>query len=179
MKTLIALLSSLVIGSAFAATQCTEPGASCTGSIGVSVEVGPLVLVSNVKDIKIPDWKGGAYSDDPALAQNFCVFSNSAGTGGTYTIQFSASSGFELVSSRNPAYKTKYQLEFTSGTDVTPVTNVVTGPTTLNNQLGSASMNCNGNQTGNTTLKINILSPDRALIAGDYTDTLTMLVTPT
>lgn len=179
MKTLIALLSSFVIGSASAATNCNTPSASCSASMAISVEVGPLVNVSPLKDITIQDWNGGADSNDPALAQNFCVFSNSAGTGGTYNIQFVAPTGFELINATAPSYKTKYQLEFTSGTDVQPVTTVVTGPTTLSSQAGSASMNCGGNQNGNATLKINILNPDRLLIAGGYVNTLTMIVTPT
>jgi hypothetical protein len=180
MKTLIAIFSFLFISSAFAATTCTDPGNTCAGSVTVSVEVGPLVQLSGVQDINIRDWNGGAYSNDQRLVQNFCVFSNTAGVGGTYTIAFTdTNNNFLLKNAANSNDVAKYQLEFISGTDTAPTTTIVTGPTTLSNQVGSASMTCNGST--NTTLKVSLLgSVNGALLhAGNYTDTLSMLVTPT
>lgn len=170
MKILIIILSSLFVASAFAATNPTAPASESSGTANVSVEVGALVQISQVRDINITSWNGGAYSEDPQLTQQFCVFSNASNPlVNGYTIQFSDSNQTFLLKNAATNDTASYEINYNN--------QQVTGPTTLTNQVGSPSMSCGG--VPNATLKVNIVGAASNLLrAGDYTDTLSMMVSP-
>jgi len=177
--TLPALLGALFLGTAFAAVNPTAPAETSSGSVGVSVEVGPLVQVTQVKDISLDNWNGGIVASDPNLTKSFCVYSNmSSGAGGKYSIQFNgvtSGNNFWLVNQNNANDVAGYQVVFNGNT----LTSGGSG-STIHGQPASQLVNCGGDGNTNATLQIKLTGAlnGKTLHSGTYTETLAMLVQP-
>ncbi len=166
----VALASSLV-AAAFAATQGT-PGATSTGSADVRAEKESAVSITGLNDIVF-----AASATTPApLADPVCVFSNP----GSYTVN---------VSSANAAGGT-YRLSSGSGFINYSVSwfNAGSGGATVALTSGTASPSITGaDQTsptcgGGDTARIQVTIDPATYIsapAATYTDTLTIIVSPT
>ncbi|MSP53424.1 MAG: hypothetical protein EXR81_04125 [Gammaproteobacteria bacterium] len=164
MKTLITILSSLFMVSAFAATNPTAPSAVASeGTLNVQVQVGAIVQITKAQDMTINQWNGATTTQ----TQNLCVFSNNI-DGYKYTIQFSDLNGnFTLKSGTETL---PYSLKFNNN-DIVATTGTTTA---LQEQVGSDSTTCNGDT--NATLEIKIPNAN-GVHAGRFTDTLSLIVT--
>lgn len=182
-KLLITLLSTLFITSAFAAVNPTAPGENSSGTVAVTVEVGPLVQITQVKDISLDNWNGGIVNNDPNLTKSFCVYSNTSTdksgkvSGGKYSIQFNGVSGtnFWLINQQNTNDVAGYQVVFNGNA----LSSGGAG-STIHDQPGSQLINCGGDGKTNATLQIKLIGSanGKTLHSGTYTETLSMLVQP-
>lgn len=127
-----------------------------------------LVQVSGVSDVSLPDYAPGS---DLTGNTNLCVYSNTAGT--YYVTLTSTSGGFNLTDGTNTIpYSVNWEDSEVGAT-------AITYNMKSSRQSGdSSSTTCGG--TTNANLAVTVDASDFALKpAGSYSDTITILVSPT
>lgn len=153
-------------------------GQTSTGEVIVTIVIPNLVQISGLSDISIAPYDTGNTGTSPA-----CIYSN-VGTGddGTYYLTPSSANNsttnFRAISGGG-AYIT-YTAQWTStGTGATTIT-LASGTKSV--ALGGASTtttNCASTSGTNATLTVSISDAQAAgVAAGTYTDTATLLITP-
>ncbi|TQV89035.1 hypothetical protein [Aliikangiella coralliicola] len=155
--------------SAMAATQGTL-GATSTGDLIISLDIDNLVRVSNLNDINLGNFNGGA--GDLSGSDTFCVYRNGAGN---YNINMSGSGAANAYTLASGANTLPYAVEFVNGATTTAM---ATG-TALTGQTGAntTSDTCGG--ADNVSLNVTVANGDLAAApAGTYTGTLTIVVAP-
>lgn len=172
----IPLLSLSLNFSVFAATDGTL-GTTSTGTVGVSITIPALVQISGLSDITL-----GSISTFPATGNTTaCIYSNVASPAGSYFV--TASSANALTTSfRVKGTGTNYIVynAFWNNTSAaTPTTALSSGTKTAQQTGGNAiSLTCGG--TPNANFNVNFSSAQVAGASADtYTDTVTLLITPT
>ena len=155
-------------GAAHAATNGTL-GATSTGSVDINAVIPNLAQISGLDDINLGTWSGA----DLSGSDQFCVFSSTR----SYTITATSGNGTGATFRLKDA-GTNFIAYTVSWTDSAPATTALTSGTASGAQATSAtSVNCGG--ADNTTVSVNVPSANIASVpAGNYSDTLTLLVTP-
>ena len=171
----------LMAGSAFAATQ-GEEGTTSEGTSDISVTIPKLVKITGVGDLDGGTYDGGAggFDEDDSV----CIYSNMDPGSGLYTVN--------ITNGNNPAAAptagfyvgsavTDQEIPFeVAWNDVsgTAGESAVTHGADLEDQNGfSNEPDCNG--TDNANFRVTMAQADMlAVLPGDYTSTLTILITP-
>jgi len=155
-------------GTAHAATQGSL-GATSTGSVDINAVIPNLAQISRLDDINLGSWSGA----DLNGADQFCVFSSTR----SYTITATSANGTGATFRLKDA-GTNFIAYNVSWTDSTPaVTALSSGSASAAQATSATSVNCGG--ADNTTVTVNVPSANISSVpAGNYSDTLTLLVTP-
>lgn len=164
---------------AMAATQGTV-GATSTGSVDISVSKPARVRISDLNDLTLASWVTG--DGDVKLTDDVCVYSTKPSGG--YTIKASGSGADNAFTLANGNNTLAYSVTWNSG----GVGNLADTGTALVKDVTSSgltnaatkSSTCNGPNPGPTArLIVGMTEADMdAIVDGDYTGTLTMLVSP-
>jgi len=167
-KTSIVALG-LLSGSVMAANNGSL-GATSTGDLTITLDIASLVRVSNLNDINLGTFAGGA--GNLAGSDTFCVYRNGTGNYNINMIGDGAASAFTLA---NGADTVAYSVDFVNGATTTPM---ATG-TALAGQTGAntTSDTCGGVDN----VSVNVAVSNAALAsapAGTYSGVLTMVVAP-
>ncbi|MDH5434830.1 MAG: hypothetical protein OEY19_12875 [Gammaproteobacteria bacterium] len=152
-------------------------GATSTGSVLITLDISPLVQVTNLDDITLTPFVGGAA--DLTGSDSFCVYSNN-GTG-NYNITMSGDAGnFTLA---NGASTIPYSVDFVNGATTSnalhgqPILGQ-TGANTVDQNCGAVPDGINPTN-GNVSMSITVANAAAAAApAGIYTGTLTVVVAP-
>lgn len=170
------LYSTLTPFLAFSATQGTL-GATSTGTVAVSITIPALVQISSLADITL-----GSTSTFPATGNTTaCIYSNVASPLGSYYVTASSanvSAGAFRVKDSGTDYIT-YSAYWNNTAAATQTTALVSGTKTAQQTGGSAvSLTCGGSPNANFNISFSAAQVTGAPAAA-YTDTVTLLITPT
>lgn len=153
-----------------AATQGTL-GTTSTGDLEITLDIDSLVRVSNLNDIDLGTFAGGAA--DLSGSDNFCIYRNGAGNYNITMTGSGAASAFTLTDGTNTI---PYSVSFTNGG-----ANAMATGTALTAQAGAFTANdtCNSGANDNVSVAVTVANSDLASApASSYTGTLTMVVAP-
>ncbi len=181
MRNFLALVTAAAVATgscaALAATQGT-PGATSTGTIGITLTIPHQVRITGLTDLALTYTATGNITG----SKTFCVNDNLDAGGRGYFITASSANGsgsdFRLTAS-GPLYLI-YDLDYDDDTDAG------TGGASLNNAVitttefdsGSATDMGASCSTPNASILVTITeAAHQAAQAGSYSDTLTLLVT--
>lgn len=167
--------SIFALGVASASVMAATQGAlgpTSTGDLIISLDIDPLVRVSNLGDIALGNFNGGA--GDLTGADSFCVYRNGAGN---YNINMTGSgtaNAFTLTDSG--ANTLPYSVDFVNGSATAMTTGAsLTGQTGAN----TTSDTCGGGANDNVSVNVTVANADLASApAGTYSGTLTIVVAP-
>lgn len=172
----ISFINILIPSLAFAATQGTL-GTTSTGTVNISITIPSLVQITGLNDIAL-----GSTSSFPATGNTTaCIYSNVASPLGSYyvtaTSQNTSGTDFRVKDSG-----TDYigYSAYWNNSSAASQTTVLTSGTKTTQQLGgnSTSLTCSG--TPNANFNISLTSTQVAgAPAATYTDTATLIVSPT
>lgn len=157
--------------SVYSATQGTK-GTTSTGSVDVSVDIGQLIKISNLKDIQL-----GAYAGGPnplSASSDFCVYRNGSDK---YNITMSGNGTANAFTLSQGPDVLPYSVEFVNGSTTLPVTS----GTLIGNQAGAntTSESCSNGSANNASVTVKVENADlSAAPAGSYAGTLTVIVAP-
>lgn len=171
---IFALINLLIPSFSFAATQGTL-GTTSTGTVGVSITIPALVQISSLSDIAL-----GTPSSYPATGNTTaCIYSNLVSPAGGYYVtatSLNASAGaFRVVNSGNFITYSAYWNNTSAATQTTALTS---GTKTAVQTGGSAtSVTCGGTPNANFNVSFSATQIQAASPAS-YTDTVTVLITP-
>jgi len=155
----------------FAATANGSLGTTSTGTADVNLSIPNQLQISGLVTVALPNYSAGSASTANTPA---CVYSNAAG-GAYYVTLTSANGAFNLSDGSNTiAYSVTWD-----DTPGTPSPEAISYNTKSAVQAGdSSSTNC----SASTNAKMEVSATDAAMgavPAGAYSDTITILVTPT
>jgi len=196
-KKLLALIgAALLMGSgtqSFAATTDGSEGTTSTGISEVEVTIPELVKISKISGFEGVNYTGAGGGVD--LTDDICIYTNmDSGVGtndykvqidGSYDAGSGATAGFKIASSA-----TTQTVDFTvawndvSNSNVGESAVAASGNEVLLQTGWSNVLNCGGagDIAANTTARLHIAATQANLMAvkaGVYTNTLTILITPT
>ncbi len=173
----IALIATLTTtsGFVFAAVDGTL-GTTSTGTSDISVTKENTALISGIDDIAFGTL--GLLPTPAVETSAMCVYSANAGA---YGITISSGNGAFTMNEPNGgtlAYSVRWADSsgiLAAVTDSTPTTTLLGSST----ELDCASDTAGGVANSNAILEVTIVDTDyNAAPSGDYTDTLTLLITP-
>lgn len=176
---MLRLKSLLIVGlfipnALFSATQGTL-GTTSTGSVVVTITVPSLVSISGLTDITMaPTSLGTATGNTTA-----CIYSNL--TGGNYfvtaTSTNAAAGQFRAIASGGATIA--YSAYWNNAAAASQTTTLVSGTkTAVQTGASTTSLTCGG--TANANFNISLSAAQAAgVVQGTYTDTATLLITPT
>ena len=171
------LFSALTLGSAslHAATQGTL-GATSEGTSDISITKGDAVMITKINDINFGSWD--ATQGDVTQSDQVCVHS----TTGNYKITATSTQGADefQMKTADGTSSVNYSVIWldTSTTGATDI--ALTHATAAGSaSAGSLDQDCGGQDSTNARFTISLTSEDLgAAAAGDYSDTLKLLVSP-
>lgn len=173
----LVMMGSLLPAVSAHAAQQGALGATSTGNITITATIPPLVQISNLSDLAFTNLDG---KTDARMAENVCVWSNSATR--SYTIRASGNGGagtaFTLASTGVP--EIPYSVAWT-GTSGAATGTALTATTTSAAFTSSAiTPLCVVGATPTATLAVTIPagSQETMVANANYTGILTLLVTP-
>jgi hypothetical protein len=152
-----------------AATQGTL-GPTSTGTVNLTLDIDPLIMISNLGDINL-----GTYSGAGNLTGNdaFCVYRNGAGN---YNITMNGDGATNAYTLSDGGTNTlAYSVDFNNGG-----VNAMTTLTALTAQTGADTVDTDCS-TGGDNVSVDVTVSNAALAAapaGTYTGVLTMIVAP-
>ena len=171
----VALLLLGSAGTAQASTQGTF-GATSTGSVSINASVPARVRISGLADV---DLTNSDPSSNAAVAQDVCVWSNTATRGYRVTASGSgAANAFTLANGALPVVP--YSVEWSGTSGQTTGTSLVTG-TALVGQISSATVqDCSSGPVSSASLIVRVGSTALQAMpaATTFTGTLTLVVAP-
>jgi hypothetical protein len=190
-KAFIRATASLAIifsfSSAIAATDGTL-GPTSTGTSVVTVTTGNVAMLTGMADFDFGVWV--AAMGDVTMADNVCVYTNTAAASYTITPSSANSGGTGLFRMLNGGVNLTYAVGFTNATGSNfagstcgaaagdPCVGSGT-PSSVQTNADVAFTNCSDVGGSNATLSIQILGADLSAVPGGvYTDTLTIVVSP-
>lgn len=167
-------LAATVIGAApssFAAEQGQIAETISTGSVDVSLEVPPLVRISDLEDIDLGTFAGGAL----AGRDDVCVWSTTR----AYTITASGTGvGFELSGAAS-GDTLAYSVEWADNAGETSGATMSSGTALTGRTANATSPDCSAGSNPNATVIVEVGEADLAAAAADtYSGTLTLVVAP-
>lgn len=168
----------LLLGVAFPAHASTQGsfGSTSTGSVNINASVPARVRISGLTDV---DLTNSDPSANASVAQNVCVWSNTATRGYRVTATGSgAANAFTLANGALPVVP--YSVEWAGTTGQTTGTALSTG-TALVGQTSSATVSdCSSGPASSASLIVRVGSSDLQAMpaATTFTGTLTLVVAP-
>lgn len=183
MKKILFIISLILLPlTAFSASQGTL-GSTSTGTINISIGIGSVVQITQLKDI-VFGYTPGVDVGDLTKVVDLCIYANN--TGGTYKVTVSdtnATGGNMRIASAasTPSY-IPYTTQWFTNAAATglPATTLTSGTQTATfSGASNTSRNCNNGASNNAAIKFTFLEADlTAAKAGSYTDVITILVSP-
>ncbi|TNF65515.1 MAG: hypothetical protein EP298_12390 [Gammaproteobacteria bacterium] len=177
---LLIAAAMLIPSYSFAATQGTT-GATSTGTVDISINVGEIARISNLSDFNLGNWVAGTVTDQ----QNVCIYTNESL--GQYTVTASSlnsqGGNFSLYDGGSNYLEYRVYWEDQAGGSVGTSTASWFGAGSSGTTSGAQS---NANTTSDTcggidnaTLLVRVLNADlTAAVDGAYSDTLTLIIAP-
>ncbi len=172
------VVALLLLGSVESAQASTQGsfGATSTGSVSINASVPARVRISGLTDV---DLTNSDPSVDAQVAQNVCVFSNTATRGYRVTATGSgAANAFTLASGVLPVVPYTVQWAGTSG-QVTG-TALATGTPLTGLTSSATNSNCASGPASSASLIVKIVAPDLQVMPAttNFNGTLTLVVAP-
>lgn len=170
----IMAIAALASGTANAATQGTL-GATSTGTVGISASVPNRARITGLTDV-------ASLTQDPntavSVAQNVCVWSNTATKG--YTITASGSGTASAFTLANGTLTVPYSVQWSATSGATTGSGLTTGTASAGLVSTATQQTCTSGPTSSASLIVNMSTTDLGTMqaATTYTGTLTLLVTP-
>lgn len=145
-------------------------GTSSTGSLDITLQVAPLVLVTNLNDIALGTYSG---TGNLSNSDNFCIYHNGDGK---FNITMNGSGTGSAYTLANGSNLLPYTVGFTNGAaPIAPMTTLVA----LTGQTGANLVDSTCSGGDNVKVDITVANASLATApAGTYTGTLTMVVAP-
>lgn len=172
---MVALLLLGSAGTAQASTQGTF-GATSTGSVNINASVPARVRISGLTDV---DLTNSDPSVNAAVAQNVCVWSNTATRGYRVTATGSgAASAFTLANGALPVVP--YSVEWSGTTGQTTGTSLTTGTALVGQTSAATAQDCSSGPVSSASLIVRVGSSALQAMpaATTFTGTLTLVVAP-
>lgn len=171
-------LGALLLCSAGAAQASTQGsfGATSTGSVTINASVPSRVRISGLSDIDLTNANPAA---DASVAQNVCVWSNTATRGYRVTATGSgAANAFTLANGALPVVP--YSVEWSGSTGQTTGTALTTGSALVAQTSTATVSDCSSGPASTASLIVKIGSPQLQAMpaATTFTGTLTLVVAP-
>jgi hypothetical protein len=173
---LAAILGTSAIASQASATPVQGTlGATSQGSVLITASVPNRARITGLTDVTFA-------SQDPNTAasgaQSVCVWSNTATK--AYTITASGSGASSAFTLSNGTDSAAYTVEWAGSSGQTSGTALSTGTASSSFTSGAANQTCSSNASPSASLlvKMNTTVLGGMTAGGDYTGTLTLLVTP-
>jgi len=172
------MIALLLLGSVDAAHASTQGsfGSTSTGSVNINASVPARVRISGLTDV---DLTNSDPSVNALVAQNICVYSNTATRGYRVTATGSgAASAFTLASGALPVVP--YAVEWAATSGQTIGTALVTGAALTGQTSSATNSNCASGPASSASLIVKIGAPDlQAMPAStNFSGTLTLVVAP-
>lgn len=168
----------LLLGSVEAAHASTQGsfGATSTGSVNINASVPARVRISGLTDV---DLTNSDPSVDASVAQNVCVWSNTATSGYRVTATGSgAANAFTLANGALPVVP--YSVEWAGTSGQTTGTTLTTGSPLTGLTSSATTSNCSAGPASSASLIVKIGSSDLQAMPAttNFTGTLTLVVAP-
>lgn len=172
------MVALFLLGSVDAAHASTQGsfGATSTGSVNINASVPARVRISGLIDI---DLTNSDPSVDAAVAQNVCVWSNTATRGYRVTATGSgAANAFTLASGALPVVP--YTVEWAATSGQTTGTAFTTGSPLTSMTSSATNSNCASGPASSASLIVKVGAPDLQVMPAstNFTGTLTLVVAP-
>jgi hypothetical protein len=172
---MVALLLFGSAGTAHASTQGTF-GATSTGSVNINASVPARVRISGLTDV---DLTNSDPSVDAQVAQDICVWSNTATRGYRVTAMGSGSANsFTLANGALPVVP--YAVEWAGSSGQTTGASLTTGTPLTGLTSSATNSSCASGPASSASLIVKIGSPDLQAMPAttNFTGTLTLVVAP-
>ena len=169
----IAATMGLAVTPALSAPTQGTLGSTSTGDVQLYLFLASSIQISSLNDLDFDFVTAGA---DKSVAESFCVYSNS--DVGTYKITTSSQNGTDggyAMKHTTKADTLAYSLTMDDGSGKKTLTSGTQSTDSF--PANSASTNCGGST--NATVEATVTSANLAAVAaGEYTDTLVLVVSP-
>jgi hypothetical protein len=175
-------LNKIVTGLAFAATFAASQamaasdgtvGTTSTGTADVTLEIQDIVQISGVDNIGLGAWSG---SGDLTGASEFCVYRSDAGD---YKLKLTTGSGSFDVTSPTTLDSIAFTVQVDDDLDATVGgESLLYGADTAVALTGSNSYTCGGAENAEIHVTFAEAALQAASTGNDYSETVTVLVTP-
>ena len=174
-KGMVALVLLANVEAAHASTQGSF-GATSSGSVNINASVPARVRISGLTDV---DLTNSDPSTDASVAQDVCIWSNTATRGYRVTATGSgAANAFTLSSGALPVVP--YTVEWAGTSGQTTGTALTTGSPLTGLTSSATTSNCSAGPASSASLIVKIGSPDLQVMPAttNFTGTLTLVVAP-
>jgi hypothetical protein len=166
---------SLVASPAFAAPTQGSLGATSTGSITIPASVPNRARITGLSDVTFANQDPNTAASN---AQNVCVWSNTATK--AYTITASGNGTASAFTLSNGTTTVPYSVEWAATSGQTSGTALTAGTASSSLTSGAVNQTCSSAPLASASLVVKIGTTDLGTMTagGNYTGTLTLLVTP-
>jgi hypothetical protein len=167
----VALLFTALPPGVFAAEQGDISDTTSTGTLDLTLEVPPLVRISDLEDIDLGTFDGVSMSG----ADDVCVWSTTR----AYTITASGDGGSFTLTGGTSGDTLAYSVEWAESAGATSGVQLASGAALTGRTTTATSASCNGGNTPNAAVIVEVGDGDLAAAPADtYTGTLTLVVAP-
>jgi hypothetical protein len=166
---------SLVASPAFAAPTQGSLGATSTGSITITASVPNRARITGLSDVTFANQDPNTAASN---AQNVCVWSNTATH--AYTITATGSGTANAFTLTNTSTTVPYSVEWAATSGQTSGTALAAGTASSSLTSGAVNQTCSSAPLASASLIVKIGTTDLGTMTagGNYTGTLTLVVTP-
>ena len=174
-KGMVALALLASVETAQASTQGSF-GATSSGSVNINASVPARVRISGLTDV---DLTNSDPSADASVAQDICIWSNTATRGYRVTATGSgAANAFTLSNGALPVVP--YSVEWAGTSGQTIGTALATGSPLTGLTSAATTSNCSAGPASSASLIVKIGTPDLQVMPAttNFTGTLTLVVAP-
>lgn len=170
----VALVGAVAGSPALAATQGVL-GATSTGTVTITASVPNRARITGLTDVTFANQDPNTAASS---AQNVCVWSNTATK--AYTITASGSGTASAFTLSNGSGTAAYTVEWASTSGQTSGTALSAATASSSLTSGAVNQTCSSAPTASATLLVKMATVDLGGMSagGNYTGTLTLLVTP-
>ena len=159
-----------VAGASFAASDGQLDGTS-TGTVDIDLEIPELVQISNLDDIDLGAFDGGAVSG----TDDVCVWSTTR----SYSLTATGGDGGFVLTGAATATSLPYAVQWASAGGATSGATLTAGASLPGLDTSATSPTCQGGAALNASVIVSVSDGDMAAAVADtYTGTLTLLVEP-
>jgi hypothetical protein len=166
---------SLTADPALAAPTQGTLGATSTGSITITASVPNRARITGLSDVTFANQDPNTAASN---AQNVCVWSNTATKG--YTITATGSGAASAFTLTNGATTVPYSVEWNASSGQTSGTAMATGTASASLTTTAVNQTCSSAPLTTSSLVVMMSTTDLGgmTAGGNYTGTLTLVVTP-
>jgi hypothetical protein len=166
---------ALAASPAFAAPTQGTLGATSTGSITITASVPNRARITGLSDVTFANQDPNTAASN---AQNVCVWSNTATK--AYTITASGNGTASAFTLSNGTGTVPYSVEWAATSGQTSGTSLTAGTASSSLTSGAVNQTCSSAPLASASLVVKIGTTDLGTMTagGNYTGTLTLLVTP-